>query len=340
MVAAAAIVLSILALSAETPVPPPGETMVRAANDFLNSLGPEQRIKGAFEFENDLRFRWEFLPAADVPRQGIAIEDLNENQRKLAHIFLQTGLSQKGYLKATMIFELENVLREIEGPRRRNPERYYFSIFGKPSIRAPWGWRVEGHHLSLNFTVVSGTMIASAPRFMGANPAEVRDGPHKGLRVLVSEEDLARELMNSMDEAQRREALFRLQAFRDIVTNKAPEVSPLPPVGIPASRLTQNQLALLTNLVTEYISAMPDGLAFARLTELRHAGIEQIRFGWAGNTDRGQPHYYRVQGPTFLIEYDNTQNNANHIHSVWRDFDGDFGRDLLREHYRSSEHQY
>jgi hypothetical protein len=311
--------------------------MIEAANTFLAALTPEQRAKAVFEFSNEQRFDWHYVPRERI---GISFKELDANQRKLAHDFLKTGLSQRGYLKATTIMELEIVLRELEGRAFRDPELYYFTLFGTPSAKDNWGWRVEGHHLSLNFTVVDGKMVAATPSFFGANPAEVRQGPRQGLRALEAEEDIARQLLNSLSKDQKTLAIFAAGAFPDIVTTNARKVDPLEPVGIPASRFDQQQRELLMKLLDEYAASMPRDLAAERMEKVRRAGVENIRFGWAGGTERGQPHYYRVQGPTFLIEYDNTQNNANHVHTVWRDFNGDFGRDLLREHYQNTPHKH
>lgn len=314
--------------------------MVKAADAFLDSLTSEQRSKCSFTFEDEQRFDWHFVPLA---RKGIPLKELDAKQRQFAHDFLKTGLSQRGYLKATTIFELETVLRDLEkrgpGDPARDPERYYFTIFGKPSLKEPWGWSVEGHHLSLNFTIVGGRMVATTPAFFGANPAEVRQGPRQGLRVLGAEEDKARELLLSLDERQRAAAIFDSKAPPNILTLAKKNAEPLAVVGIQAKQLNKQQMSLLTRLLEEYAASMPADLAAERMKNLRRAGLEKITFGWAGDIERGQPHYYRVQGPTFLIEYDNTQNNANHIHSVWRDFNGDFGRDLLREHYENAPHK-
>jgi hypothetical protein len=192
--------------------------------------------------------------------------------------------------------------------------------------------------VSLHFTVVNGTLVAGAPSFFGANPAEVRDGPQKGLRVLGPEEDAARALLESLDSAQRRAATIDGVAPNDIVTVAKVKIDPLSPVGIPASALTAGQRALLKQLVDVYAGFMADDIAADRLARIEQAGWDRVAFAWAGPLERGQKHYYRVQGPTFLIEYDNTQNDANHIHSVWRDFDGDFGEDLLREHVSGTPH--
>jgi hypothetical protein len=312
--------------------------MAEGARKFIASLTAEQRSKAEFKFDDEERFDWHFIPKA---RKGLPMKELNEDQRKLAKDLLQTGLSQKGYLKATTIMTLENVLREMEkgsGPTR-DPELYYFSIFGTPSAKDPWGWRLEGHHISLNFTLVKGTMVATTPSFFGVNPAEVRQGPRKGLRVLAAEEDLGRELVKSLDEKQRKQAIFDQTAPKEIVTANKVQIDPLAPAGIPVGQLTQSQMERFKKLLDEYLSRMPEDLATERLERLRQAGIEKIYFGWCGGMERGDPHYYRLQGPTFLVEYDDTQNDANHIHTVWRDFNGDFGRDLLREHYQTTSHK-
>lgn len=312
--------------------------MANAADAFLSSLTPEQRAGCAFAFGAEQRFDWHFVPRR---REGVALKSLDARQRRLAHEFLKTGLSRRGYLKATTIIELESVLRELEKTRiDRDPELYYFAVFGKPSPTEPWGWRIEGHHLSLNFTIVNGKMVATTPSFFGANPAEIKQGARRGLRVLGAEEDKARELLLSLDERQRAAAIFDSRALPEILTLAVKNVEPLAPVGIRAARFGEQQMNLLTRLLEEYAASMPPDLAAERMQKLRRAGLEKITFAWAGGIERGRGHYYRVQGPTFLIEYDNTQNNANHIHTVWRDFDGDFGRDLLREHYRDAPHKH
>jgi TonB family protein len=310
--------------------------MAEGAKNFIAALTPEQRAKTVFKFQDEERLNWYFVPRA---RQGVPLKELNEKQRKLAHDFLKTGLSQRGYVQATTIIELELVLRELEkGSARRDPELYYFTIFGTPSTKDAWGWRVEGHHLSLNFTVVKGTMVATTPSFFGSNPAEVRQGPRQGLRVLGAEEDLARDLLLALNEKQRARAIFEQTAPPDIITMNAKKVDPLAPAGIAVSEFNPRQMELFKKLLDEYLNRMPADLAAERLEKLRKADLKKIHFAWAGSIEKKQPHYYRLQGPTFLVEYDNTQNDANHIHTVWRDFDGDFGRDLLREHYQTAPH--
>jgi hypothetical protein len=309
-----------------------GAAMARAARAFLDSLSSEQRAQAVFPFDAEERLNWHFVPRS---RQGIPFKAMGERQRQLAHNFLRAGLSQAGYTKATTIISLEDILRVLEGGRGpdRDPELYYFSFFGEPLQRETWGWRVEGHHLSLNFTVVRGRLIASTPQFLGANPAEVPEGPRKGLRALPAEEDLARELLKSFDTVRRTEVVIATEAPRDIITGNSRKAEIGEPKGVPAARMDRRQRGLLLALLEEYARSMPTAVARERMERLRQAGVDKIYFAWAGGSERGQPHYYRIQGPTFLCEYDNTQNGANHVHSVWRDFKGDFGVDLLRLHY-------
>jgi hypothetical protein len=340
-------ILAVSALGLKDAAGPSPAAMERAATKFLESLTPEQRQQAMFPFEGNERTHWHFIPTEIFPRNGLTIKHMNQTQRERAHDLLKAGLSQRGYMTATQIMQLENVLAAIEAAQppggnrfMRDPERYFFSIFGTPSTRNTWGWRVEGHHVSLHFTVVNGTLAAGSPSFFGSNPAEVRSGPKKGTRVLGAEEDAARALVESLDASQREKAIINTTAPNDIVTMASVKVDPLSPVGIPASALTADQRALLRKLIDVYTGYMADDIAADRLTRIEKAGWDKIAFAWAGSLERGQKHYYRVQGPTFLIEYDNTQNDANHIHSVWRDFNGDFGEDLLREHLHNTPHDH
>jgi hypothetical protein len=312
--------------------------MVKAADAFLASLDPQQRAKAQFAFDDAERLDWHFVPR---PRRGLPLKEMSPEQQALARGILQAGLSRRGYLTANTIIELELVLREMGGnPTVRDPERYYFSLFGTPSDRAPWGVRAEGHHLSLNFTLVGGALIATAPAFFGADPAEVRRGSRAGLRALADEQDLGRELLLSLDEGQRAQAIIATATPRDIVTGAAARVEPLAPIGIRITQLRPEQAAILLRLLDVYLGRMAEPLAAQRRAALEQADFSEVAFAWAGSTRPGEAHYYRIQGPSFLVEYDNSQANANHIHTVWRDFDGDFGRDLLREHYRGAVHPH
>jgi hypothetical protein len=322
--------------------------MASAATAFVNTLTPEQRQQAVFAFESDERTRWHFIPTEGFPRKGITVKEMSEPQRAAAHALLKAGLSQRGYMTATAIMELETLLgnlerREREGGRQaegfmRDPVRYFFSVFGTPSARNTWGWRVEGHHVSLHFTMKDGQVIASSPAMFGSNPAEQREGPTKGTRILAGAEDTARELLLALDAAQRTEAVINGVAPNDIVTSNRLGITPLSPIGIEAAKLTSRQRDLLMKVVDVYVGYMADDIAAERMAKLKKAGLEKVTFAWAGPAERGEKHYYRIQGPTFLIEYDNSQNNGNHIHSVWRDFTSDFGRDLLREHIASVPH--
>ena len=313
-------------------------TMATAATAFLDGLTGEQRPLASFPFESDERLKWHFIPTEMFPRKGLTIQAMSEPQRKLAHALLHSALSDRGYKTATAIMDLETVLAALEpgGKFRRDPERYFFAVFGTPSSRGAWGWRVEGHHVSLSVTVVNGSSVATSPMFFGTNPAEVRDGAKKGLRILGAEEDAARTLLTSLDATQRATAVINPAAPNDIATMNTVDINPLTPAGIAASALTPPQREQLMRLIETYTSSMAADLAADRLTRVKSAGLEKVSFAWAGEAERGKRHYYRVQGPTFLIEFDNTQNDANHVHSVWRDFQGDFGRDLLREHLKSA----
>jgi uncharacterized protein DUF3500 len=311
-------------------------TVMRAgAVNFLAALNPAQASKARFDFASEERMNWHFIPRE---RKGLPFKEMEPAQQRLAHAFLSAGLSQRGYMKATTVMSLEAILKELEQGRgpARDSELYFFSVFGEPSDSKTWGWRVEGHHLSLNFTLAEGQLVASTPSFFGSNPAEVRDGPRQGLRALAGEEDRARSLLQALDEKQRTVAVFEKQAPKDILSSNSRRADVGPPIGLPAARMNKKQAELLTALIEEYAGNMPPDVAAARLDQLRRAGLDKIHFAWAGPLERGQPHYYRVQGPTFLIEYDNTQNNANHVHAVWRNYDGDFGLDLLGMHLKAS----
>ena len=311
--------------------------MATAASQLLDSLSPEQKAKAVLPFESDDRLRWHFIPNETFPRKGLMIKDMNETQRRLAHDLLRSGLSARGYMKTTSIIELEDVLKVMEagGKFARNKEEYFVTVFGTPAAKGRWGWRFEGHHISMRFAVVDGAAtqgVASSPMFLGTNPAEVRDGDKKGLRVLADEEDAARALLMALPAELQKQAIANPVAPADILTMNKNDITPLPEHGVLYSALGPKEQALLARLIEVYTSNMEADLAAERLAKLKVAGMDKIRFAWMGETEKGKKHYYSVQGPTFLIEYDNTQNNGNHIHSVWRDFNGDFGRDVLREH--------
>jgi len=308
--------------------------MVEAANRFLTALTPEQRDKAVFAFDSPERMNWYFIP---IERKGLTLREMSPYQKHLASALLSAGLSQSGYMKAVTIMSLEDVLRVMEkdNGERRNPEKYYFSIFGAPSETATWGYRVEGHHISQNYTLVGGRIV-DGPSFFGANPAEVREGPRAGLRTLAAEEDLGRAVVASLDPEQKKIAILDEKAPNEILTSNSRKAALQgQPSGLPAAKMTPKQFEKLAALLEEYARNLPEQAAAVREDQIRKAG-KNISFAWAGGLNRGDPHYYRIQAPSFLIEYDNTQNGANHIHTVWRDLHGDFGEDLLADHYKAS----
>jgi len=326
---------------------PAASLMTECANRFLAALDDNQRGRASLPFDTDERMSWHFIPgnthlAVDSlgDRKGLPLRDMGPYQKHLAGALLAAGLSHTGYIKAVTIMSLEEVLRVIENDsgEYRNPEKYYFSIFGTPSDSGTWGYRVEGHHLSQNYTVVTGKVIGG-PSFFGCNPAEVRQGPRKGLRTLYAEDDLGLELIHSLDEQQQKIAVVDPTAYPEILTAASRKAALHGhPAGLSASKMRSNQFDALRALVEEYAHNVPDELAKYRMSQLNQAG-KGIFFAWSGGINRGDPHYYRVQTPVFLIEMDDTQNNANHIRSVWRDFNGDFGEDLLKLHYSLSHHK-
>jgi hypothetical protein len=308
--------------------------MTECANRLFAALDDNQRGKATFPFDADERLNWHFIPKE---RKGLPLREMTPYQKHLASALLATGLSQTGYIKAVTIMSLEDVLKikENDSGERRNPEKYYFSVFGTPSDSGTWGYRVEGHHLSQNYTVVNGKVI-DGPSFFGANPAEVRQGSRKGLRTLAGEDDLGNEVIHVLDEQQQKVAIVDPKAYPDILTAASRKAALQgQPSGLSASKMNAKQFDALMALMEEYAHNVPDELAQQRIAQINKAGRE-IYFAWSGGIGRGDPHYYRVQTPSFLIEMDDTQDDANHIHAVWRDLAGDFGADLLQQHYHAS----
>lgn len=309
--------------------------MARAAAVFIQSLEPAQRRGATFPFGHDERLNWHYVPRR---RAGVAIKDMSPAARAAAHELMKTSLSSVGFAKAVNVMQLEEVLRQLEtfGGFRRDPEKYYVSVFGAPEATARWGWRLEGHHLSLNFTVVPGRPVSITPAFFGANPADVPSGPRRGLRALADEQDLAFALARGVDARLRDRLVLAAGSPGDIVSGPGRVDSLKTPVGVALGELGNDPRALAIRLIETYARNMRDEIANGELRRMREAGIEHVRFAWAGPIDPRQPHYYRLHGPTLLIEYDNSQNRANHVHSVWHDPANDFGADLLRAHYERS----
>lgn len=313
------------------------QAMARAAKALIATLDQTQLEKLRFPFASEERFNWHFVPRT---RLGLPLKDMSEAQRTAAFALLRTGLSEKGYTKAETIRSFEDILRAVEKGRiTRDPELYFFSIFGSPDD-ATWGWRYEGHHIAQNWTIAGGKAISTSPAFLGANPAEVREGPRTGTRPLGAEEDLARAFVTALTPEQQKTAIVNPAAPNDIITMNSRKASRVEHGGIAIGALNDKQRGLLMALIEEHAMVQSPPLAQLRLAKVKAEKPGDITFAWLGSLERGQRHYYSIQGATFLIEYDNTQNNANHQHIVWRDFSGDFGTDAgtdaLLQHYLSA----
>ncbi|MEX0586980.1 MAG: DUF3500 domain-containing protein [Pirellulales bacterium] len=313
----------------------PGADMTVAGGKFLATLSAEQKTVVLLKYDDPARLDWHFIPKAT--RKGLQVKEMNAGQRQAAHALLSSALSQLGYEKAQTIMSLESILHELEksktGGNIRDPQRYYVTLFGEPKLDAKWGLSIEGHHLSLNFVVQDGKIVSSTPSFFGANPAEVKSstgvGPKPGTRVLKLEETLAFDLLKSLDEQQKKAAVISTEAPKEIRAAGEAQAPSTPPEGLAADKLNDSQRKTLRSLIEAYAANMPKEVADERLKAIREAGVANIRFAWYGASQPGVGHYYRVDGPTFLIEFVNVQpdaagNPANHIHSVWRDVAGDF----------------
>jgi hypothetical protein len=311
--------------------------MVAAANTFLGMLSAEQKKQATYPLTDAERENWNFVP---IERQGLPFKKMSTEQQALGLALLRTGLSHTGMARANATMSMELVLKQLEkGAARRDPTLYFVTVFGEPANDKSWGWRFEGHHLSFNFTIVDGKHVFFAPSFIGSNPAEVRQGPRKGERVLGEEEDLGLALITSLNPSQRKTAIIAEEALKEIVTTNKKRVEPLSPTGIAAGQLTSSQREKLIGLLKLYLARWRPELADETFAKVSAAGLDKLTFAWAGGLDRSKQTYYRIQGPTILVEFDNFQGNGNHIHTTVRDFKGDFGHDLLREHYAKAHGQ-
>ena len=322
----------------------PAHDMVDAANNFISSLNKEEQSKAIFDLNDDHRDGWYFIPDKFIKptgkRKGLLIKTMSPQQRLLAHALLASAMSSDGYRQATTVMTLEAILHELENKNPiRDPELYYLSIFGKPSLKGSWGWRFEGHHLSINVAIAEGKLYSLTPSFFGTNPAKSGDdaGSFKGLEVLKEEQEIAFELINSMSAEQKKLAILPGEAPADIITKQdrtANIKTFLPAKGIHYTKLNKDQQSKLNHLLNSYVSKYRHEILEEINGRKKIFSNPQVHFAWAGGTKRGVGHYYRIQGKDFLFEYDNTQGGANHVHAVWRDFDGDFGRDLLKAHHK------
>lgn len=309
-------------------------SLAAKANQFLSLLDDGQAEKARYTFEDDERYNWHFVPRE---RNGISFNDLNEKQRQAGLALLKSSLSEQGYQKANNIMALENILREVESrpadDKYRDPLNYYITIFGDPDEKNVWGWRLEGHHISINFSSADGQIVSSTPTFWGSNPAIVRSGRHTGRQILKQETDLGFTLVNSLDNNQMKIAVVAPKAPSDIITGNQRKAELNEAKGLPYSDMSEQQKKLFMQLLNIYVKNYQLGFSKRLMGKIEKAGIENLNFAWAGSLQPGAAHYYRIQGPTLLIEYDNTQNNANHVHTVVRDLTSDFAEDILREHY-------
>jgi hypothetical protein len=326
--------LSIAGVSAQ-----PKDHIVQT-NKFLSTLSDSLKAKAQYTYDDEERFNWHFVPRE---RNGISFHDMNPQQRSAAMALLKVSLSEQGYQKASGILALEAILREVEGrgadDTYRDPLNYYFTVFGTPATDQVWGWRIEGHHLALNFSSVNGLIESSTPSFMGANPGIVPKGTERGKQVLKQETNLGFLLINSLSSKQLKAAQFSTTALPEIVTGNDRHAKNPEPRGIAYTDLSDDQKKIFMQLLDVYIKNYEFGFSSRLMEKIKKAGIENLSFAWAGDTQPGFGHYYCIQGPMLLIEYDNTQSRANHVHTVVRDLTNDFAEDILREHYEKEHNK-
>ena len=305
------------------------------ANHFLSLLDENQVAKARYEFGDEERFNWHFVPRE---RNGISFNDLNDKQRQAGLALLKASLSEQGYQKANNIMALENILREVENrpadDKYRDPLNYYITIFGNPDEKNVWGWRLEGHHISINFSSADGSIVSSTPTFWGSNPAIVRSGRYSGRQILKQETDLGFTLVNSLDSDQMKVAVIASKAPAEIITGNQRKADLQEPKGLAFNDMNESQKKLFMQLLNVYVKNYQLGFSKRLMDKIEKAGIENLSFAWAGSLQPGAGHYYRIQGPMLLIEYDNIQNNANHVHTAVRDLTNDFAEDILKEHYQ------
>jgi Protein of unknown function (DUF3500) len=310
---------------------------LEAARIFLKSLDEKQLAKATFPFEDEERFKWFFVP---IERKGLPLREMSETQKASAIALLKASVNKQASEKAIAIMQLEIILKEIEklapDNDRRHPEKYYFTFFGKPDAKTPWAWRIEGHHVSLNFSSVDGKMSSATPMFFGSNPARVPSGPNEGKEIMKIESDLGFQMVASLTEAQQKQAILSETAPNDIYTfnNRKAKLDKFE--GISFAEMTKSQQQLIMKLVGHYVNNFYPGFREDFMAKIEKAGLDKLYFTWMGSKKWGTGHYYRIHNPVLLIEYDNTQTDANHVHTVVRDITNDFGDDALMKHYKES----
>jgi len=315
------------------------ESVLKNTRSFLGTLSPELKSRAQYPFDDAERFTWNFVP---IKRNGLTFYDFSDKQREAGMALLKSSLSEQGYQKAIAIIDLENILKVVEkrgaDDHYRDPMNYHFTVFGTPDMSRPWAWRFEGHHLSLNFTLLNGTIVSSTPSFFGANPGIVKEGESKGQQVLKQETNLGFDLVNAFSSDQLKTALISETAPAEIITGNTRKAVPLTPTGLSFKNMSATQQKIMLQLLDVYVQNYVFGFSSKLMEKIKKAGVENLSFAWAGSLKPGVGHYYRIQGPMLLIEYDNTQGNANHVHTMVRDLNDDFAEDILREHY-AKEHK-
>ncbi len=315
------------------------QDIVAVAGKFINILDSSQKAKALYPFDVDERYNFHFFPKDD--RKGITINELTSVQKQAAVNLLKTGFSDLGLRKVNAIMQLENVLIDLEqrkpGDHYRDSGKYYFTIFGLPSNTTIWGWRLEGHHISFTFSANQKKLVSATPGFLGSNPAIVQQGPQKGKQALKEEADMAFSLLQSLSKEELKKAIIDTLAPNEIITFVSRKAMLAKTTGIRYSEMANKQQQQFLQLINIYVHRYTKVFADEMLKEIQQAGLNNLYFSWAGAQEPmiGKAHYYRIHGPTIIIEYDNSQNRANHVHSVVRDLKNDFGGDQLLQHYKS-----
>lgn len=305
----------------------PGLAMATAASRFVDSLDHSQKLAVSFGYDDPERLNWHFIPR---DRKGVGLWDLEGAAYDAACDLVKTGLSSAGYRKVLEVRSLEEVLYLFEGgdeqERRlkRHPHKYYVSLFGKPGTKGLWGWRFEGHHLSLNFSVKDGKIVSSTPEFFGANPGQIDAGPGRMLRVLGKREDIARQILKACSDDMVGKVWLSKEAPSDIRGGGVAQPVLSEAEGLRYADMTPGQQKLVRELIGEYLTAMPTTVVRERMAAIKADGMDDIHFAWWGGSELNEPHHYVLQGKSFIVEYNNTQNSANHVHAIWRNTAGDF----------------
>ncbi len=325
--------MTALLIANQTSEPSSGLGMSKAAQAYLKNLNDAQKTKTSFAYDDKERTNWHFIPRE---RKGLPLKELEGPALQSALGLIRSGLSESGYDQTLNVMSLEETLYLLEGGNReerrakRDPQKYFLSVFGTPADKGTWGWRLEGHHISLNYSIKDGKVISSTPEFFGANPGTIEAGPGRTIRVLGAEEDIARQILKLCNEEQKQACWLSKQAPDDLRGGGVLQPETTAAVGLAAGKMSVDQKKLLSELLGEYLKNMPADVARERRERLEKAGMDAIHFAWWGDGERNERHYYRVQGPSFIIEYNNTQNAANHVHSMWRDMAGDFAIPLAK----------